>query len=246
MIASSGNLRMAVATAKSTQLDSAQLLAQRKREFATSYSMALSTTGSVQASYADKLASALPDLAAGLMDTASSRSEWVIATQTLYAQSEQIAAMLADAAPKDYQAESLSALTAIDDTLAMLDDSTRAITRAIESSSGLTAAGLRQVVTALGGTPSFDVGTNYVPRNMFARIHEGEAVVPRAYNPAAGARTGGGIGNTTRLEALLEQVVSHLEGSRVEFRSVAVSSMATAKILRDVTPNRTSLATAAA
>lgn len=246
MIASSSNLRQAVATAKSAQLDSAQLLAQRRRDFATSYSMALSTTGSVQASYADKLASALPDLAAGLMDTASSRSEWVVATQSLYAQSEQIAAMLADAAPKDYQAESLSALTAIDNTLAVLDDSTRAITRAIESSSGLTAAGLRQVVTALGGTPSFDVGTNYVPRNMFARIHEGEAVVPRAYNPAAGARTGGGMSNTERLEALVERQAQEMEGMRAELRSIAVSSMSTAKILRDVTPNRTSLATVAA
>lgn len=38
---------------------------------------------------------------------------------------------------------------------------------------------------------SFDVGTNYVPRNMLAQIHEGEAVVPKAYNPAAGGQSGG-------------------------------------------------------
>jgi hypothetical protein len=33
---------------------------------------------------------------------------------------------------------------------------------------------------------SFAVGTNYVPHDMIAQIHEGEAIVPRAFNPAAG------------------------------------------------------------
>jgi hypothetical protein len=41
---------------------------------------------------------------------------------------------------------------------------------------------------------SLDTGTNYVPRDMVAQIHQGEAVVPRQYNPAAGgvALSGGG------------------------------------------------------
>ena len=34
--------------------------------------------------------------------------------------------------------------------------------------------------------PKLATGTNYVPSDMLAVIHEGEAVVPRAYNPAAG------------------------------------------------------------
>ena len=33
------------------------------------------------------------------------------------------------------------------------------------------------------GLPSFAVGTNYVPNDMMARIHEGEAIIPKAYNP---------------------------------------------------------------
>jgi hypothetical protein len=40
--------------------------------------------------------------------------------------------------------------------------------------------------------PAFAVGTNYVPRDMTARIHEGEAIVPKAFNPwANGGSTGG-------------------------------------------------------
>lgn len=39
---------------------------------------------------------------------------------------------------------------------------------------------------SLFGVPSFDVGTNRVPRDMLALVHEGEAIVPKAYNPAIG------------------------------------------------------------
>jgi len=36
--------------------------------------------------------------------------------------------------------------------------------------------------------PSLDVGTNYVKRGGLAYLHEGEAVVPKKYNPAAGGK----------------------------------------------------------
>jgi len=41
---------------------------------------------------------------------------------------------------------------------------------------------------------SLDTGTNYVPRDMTAKIHEGEAIVPKKYNPAAGGSVFGGGG----------------------------------------------------
>lgn len=41
--------------------------------------------------------------------------------------------------------------------------------------------------------PKLDVGTNYVKRDGLAMIHEGEAVVPKKYNPAAGGVGGTGV-----------------------------------------------------
>lgn len=57
------------------------------------------------------------------------------------------------------------------------------------------AAAAFTAVGAYEGLASLDVGTNYVPRDMVAQLHEGEAVVPRAYNPASqGGEFGGGGG----------------------------------------------------
>ncbi|MDD2310785.1 MAG: hypothetical protein PHH91_14515 [Desulfuromonadaceae bacterium] len=39
----------------------------------------------------------------------------------------------------------------------------------------------------LGG---FDIGTNYIPSDGYAYLHQGEAVVPKKYNPAAGGSGG--------------------------------------------------------
>lgn len=46
-------------------------------------------------------------------------------------------------------------------------------------------------VMAFESMASLDTGTNYVPRDMTAQIHKGEAVVPKQFNPAAGGRGGG-------------------------------------------------------
>lgn len=45
--------------------------------------------------------------------------------------------------------------------------------------------------------PTYDVGTNYVPNDQLAMIHKGEAIVPAAYNPAAGGTGGGNVNNVT-------------------------------------------------
>jgi len=64
--------------------------------------------------------------------------------------------------------------------------------------------------------PAFAVGTNYVPRDMLAQIHEGEAIVPKAYNPAANPGMSGGGQTEALLAALLEQ------NARLETRLAAI------------------------
>lgn len=55
--------------------------------------------------------------------------------------------------------------------------------------------------------PKFDVGTNYVPRDMVAMVHEGEAIIPKKYNPAAG---GSGDNQTVQQLAVLNAQVEKL------------------------------------
>ena len=56
------------------------------------------------------------------------------------------------------------------------------------------------------GLPQFDAGTNYVAQDMVAKIHTGEAIIPRGYNPAAG----GTLGNA-RLESLVEALTKEVQ-----------------------------------
>ncbi|MNV28516.1 hypothetical protein D3C71_1197090 [compost metagenome] len=81
--------------------------------------------------------------------------------------------------------------------LEKLPDISRALESATEESAtsavelarmrGWLAGSLTETLSVLGlDVPKFDVGTNYVPRDMLAMIHEGEAIVPKAFNPAAG------------------------------------------------------------
>jgi hypothetical protein len=67
--------------------------------------------------------------------------------------------------------------------------------------------------------PSFDVGTNFVPQDMVARIHAGEAIVPREYNPWAG----GVMYGSDELRLIREEI----SALRMEQQAQAVASQST-------------------
>lgn len=64
---------------------------------------------------------------------------------------------------------------------------------------------------SLPRVPSLDVGTNYVKKDGLAMIHEGEAVVPKKYNPAAG---GSGEGITQNITINSPEPTSPSETAR--------------------------------
>lgn len=57
--------------------------------------------------------------------------------------------------------------------------------------------------------PKLATGTNYVPRDMAAIVHEGEAIVPRAYNPAAAG--GGGRADSAEAVNLLRELLDAIK-----------------------------------
>ena len=67
---------------------------------------------------------------------------------------------------------------------------------------GVGESDIRRVARA-GGIPGFAVGTNYVPNDMLALVHQGEAIVPAAYNPANGG--------SSRTDALIEGLTAEVK-----------------------------------
>ena len=80
------------------------------------------------------------------------------------------------------------------------------------------------------GIPGFAAGTNYVPRDMLAQIHEGEAIVPKAYNPAAG-----GTQNNARLEALIEGLTARVQALQSELVAIKTNTSSMAENIDEVT-----------
>lgn len=70
------------------------------------------------------------------------------------------------------------------------------------------------------GLPAFDVGTDYVPRDMIAQIHEGEMIVPKAYNPNANPS----LANNSNLEYQIEML-------RYECRATATNTAKMTKLV---------------
>ena len=79
------------------------------------------------------------------------------------------------------------------------------------------------------GIPKFDVGTNYVPRDMLAQVHKGERIIPAADNRAlhAALQNSGGAGNSE----LVSEVRSLREENRAQAGEIARLNLRIAKAL---------------
>lgn len=99
----------------------------------------------------------------------------------------------------------------------------------------------RRILAARYGisVPAFATGTNYVTQDMLAYVHKGEAIVPRAYNPAADGAAGGSADMVAVLQAL-RQENALLRG---ELAAVRTATEQTAQDLRDAVKGRVSIST---
>ncbi len=100
---------------------------------------------------------------------------------------------------------------------------------------GISLAQVQENLRNNGATniPAYAVGTNYVTRDHVALVHEGEAIIPKAYNPAAnpGLFQGAGL---DRLIALQESFLSELAQIKDAVWTMARSSGFIADLLISV------------
>lgn len=255
MIATAENLRNVVGSIRMGQLDSAQTAAQMGGSYASDYSMALATTGTTRAGYADSMASTLPTLAEALKTEAASASDWRVQTGKLLAQATGVAGMLeADAAGSDYQSVSLGLLGSIDTALAQLEGSTKSaeqvIAQAIKDGTTAQLSGLRAVVAALRGEsiPAFATGGMHAGglRLVGENGPELEATGPsRIFSASQTAAMLSGGGNA-ELIAEVRALRSEVAGLRAEAQATAGHTSKTARLLDRAMPDGDALATRAA
>lgn len=123
--------------------------------------------------------------------------------------------------------EAMGELTSLSKAIEQATKLTAASAFDLSATRGWLASSLEDTLKALNlELPKFDVGTNYVPRTMAAIVHEGEAIVPKAFNPWAGGQ--GAQMNTARLEALVERLA---EENRQQAGEIARLNLRMARVL---------------
>ena len=122
--------------------------------------------------------------------------------------------------------EALAALPALSRSLEEAAQATATTAADVTRMRAFLANSLSQTLGGLRlNVPQFAVGTNMVPRDMLAMVHKGEAIVPKAYNPAAG---GGDMS---------EKILNQLKIMQAETQATAKNTNRMARILERVTPD---------
>ena len=232
MQASAAGVRESIKLAKLQTLTTDQSMAARQAEFSRNYSLALSTTGATKAGYADQLAGALPQLSQDLASMSLSRADWAMAVARLSTQAETVAKQLDTTAPKNYQAEANTLLSAIDAKLLAVNSSATSaeavISKAINDGATRTASGLQQIINALQGksVSAFAKGgvfTNSIvstptlaPMALFGEAGD-EAIMPLSRGPGgvlgvqAFGTPSGDRADASTTERLLRDLVAEVQ-----------------------------------
>jgi len=131
----------------------------------------------------------------------------------------------------------LAALPEISQLLLSLAESSASTSVELARVRALTASSLETTAATVASKygiklPSYDVGTNYVPKDMIAQIHEGEAIVPRAYNPDAGNTSSSNDSSNTEVVAALKSLRDDVNAA---LRAIAANTSKSTKLLQRVT-----------
>jgi TP901 family phage tail tape measure protein len=94
---------------------------------------------------------------------------------------------------------------------------------------------------AHAGIPKFAKGTNFVPNDMFAQIHKGEAIIPAAFNPERYSRASGNDALVMEIKALREEVSFLRSEQRAGHGAIASNTRKTHVILSDITQGGSSM-----
>lgn len=80
--------------------------------------------------------------------------------------------------------------------------------------------------------PGFAVGTNNVPRDMLAQIHEGEVIIPEPFNPERYNKASGNTALVEEIKALRAEVSRLREEQRAGSNAIAANTRQTATVLK--------------
>lgn len=190
------------------------------------------------------------------------RTAWQSVTDSIFAEVKRIRGLMGGGGAQSYaQAQAAFSITtaqaragdqdaakllpALSQTLLTLAEANATTLAELRRIQGRTASSLDLTGRGIAGQyglqlPSFDVGTNYVPHDMLAQVHKGEAIIPKAYNPV----NAGGHSNAD-MAAELREVRSLLAQIMDSSKDTAKSTRTLEKTIVAVTEGGTGMLIAA-
>ncbi len=170
--------------------------------------------------------------------------------QVGYAQAQQqFAVATAQARAGDQTA--LAALPGLSQAMLTLAEANTSTLLELDTIRAQTAASLSTTGTTIAGAngltiPQYAVGTNSVPQDMLALIHQGETIIPDGFDPRQFMNEMGGNGSSAAFIAAMNLLSSKLDAIAENTGSGAGSARSLYRLLAFCAPTGTSIQTSAA